>query len=79
MGLYPIDCSSCKRPFQWFSGNGADQRCARCRLSDSFSLVGDLNLSDLDAIDTAFPEGSHDSALVRKLTAQLRREIAQTA
>lgn len=31
MGLYPIDCPSCKKPFMWFSGNAGDQRCDECR------------------------------------------------
>lgn len=31
MGLYPIDCSECKKPFMWFSGLAPDQRCAECR------------------------------------------------
>ncbi len=31
MGLYAIDCSSCKKPFLWFSGNHLDQRCKDCR------------------------------------------------
>lgn len=29
MGLYPIDCSNCKKPFLWFSGN-LDTRCPDC-------------------------------------------------
>lgn len=29
MGLYPIDCSQCKKPFMWFSGN-LDSRCSDC-------------------------------------------------
>ncbi len=29
MGLYPIDCSECGEPFQWFSGT-LDQRCSKC-------------------------------------------------
>lgn len=31
MGLYPADCSSCKQPFLWFSGNIADSTCADCK------------------------------------------------
>ena len=30
MGLYPIDCPQCKKPFMWFSGI-QDQRCGECR------------------------------------------------
>lgn len=30
MGIYPVDCPSCKKPHQWFSGN-LDQRCAACQ------------------------------------------------
>lgn len=30
MGLYPIDCASCKKPFMWFSGC-LDQRCSDCQ------------------------------------------------
>ena len=30
MGLYPIDCVSCKKPFMWFSGC-LDQRCSDCQ------------------------------------------------
>ena len=29
MGLYPIDCNSCGKPFMWFSGT-LDQRCQEC-------------------------------------------------
>ena len=29
MGLYPIDCVSCGKPFLWFSGT-QDQRCGEC-------------------------------------------------
>lgn len=29
MGLYAIDCPTCKKPFMWFSGN-LDQRCSAC-------------------------------------------------
>lgn len=29
MGLYPIDCPECKKPFMWFSGL-KDQRCHEC-------------------------------------------------
>lgn len=31
MGLYPIDCPQCKKPFMWFSGNLPDQRCVECK------------------------------------------------
>jgi LSD1 subclass zinc finger protein len=30
MGLYPIDCAVCKKPFMWFSGC-LDQRCSDCQ------------------------------------------------
>jgi len=30
VGLYPIDCPSCHKPFVWFSGT-TDQRCPDCR------------------------------------------------
>lgn len=30
MGLYFIDCSTCKKSFQWFSGC-LDQRCSACQ------------------------------------------------
>lgn len=33
MGLYPIDCPTCKKPFLWFSGR-TDKRCAECRAVD---------------------------------------------
>ncbi len=29
MGLYPIDCFLCHKPFLWWSGN-MDQRCTEC-------------------------------------------------
>lgn len=29
MGLYPIECSGCKKGFLWFSGN-LDTRCPDC-------------------------------------------------
>jgi LSD1 subclass zinc finger protein len=33
MGLYPIDCVSCKKPFMWFSGC-LDQRCGDCQVKE---------------------------------------------
>lgn len=29
MGLYPLDCGICKKPFMWFSGS-MDTRCPDC-------------------------------------------------
>lgn len=31
MGLYAIECPTCKISYMWFSGSGTDQRCAECR------------------------------------------------
>lgn len=31
MGLYVIECPTCKKIFQWFSGS-MDQRCPECKL-----------------------------------------------
>jgi len=32
MGLYPCDCSKCKKPFMWFSGDSNKaQLCDNCR------------------------------------------------
>ena len=41
MGLYPIDCPSCKKPYMWFSGNLPDQRCGECR--DKYGPVRSLD------------------------------------
>ena len=30
MGIYPINCTQCGQPFQWFSGNGINQQCPSC-------------------------------------------------
>jgi len=30
MGIYTINCSNCKKPFQWFSGRTVDQTCGKC-------------------------------------------------
>lgn len=33
MGLYPIICATCNKPFNWFSGC-LDQRCPDCQKSN---------------------------------------------
>lgn len=35
MGLYPVDCTSCGKPFMWFSGM-AFQVCKECRDAGNF-------------------------------------------
>lgn len=34
MGLYPITCFKCGKPFLWWSGNHLDQRCGDCQKKD---------------------------------------------
>lgn len=30
MGIYPVDCTCCGKPFFWFSGGNYEQICAEC-------------------------------------------------
>lgn len=39
MGLYPIDCPTCKKPHLWFSGN-LDTRCGDCVKAETFMPCG---------------------------------------
>ena len=43
MGVYVIDCTSCNKPFKWFSGHPDSQQCSDCeektrtRVRDNFA------------------------------------------
>lgn len=39
MGLYAVDCSVCKKAFQWFSGGNPAQVCESCQKSAKPSVM----------------------------------------
>lgn len=48
MGLYAVDCKSCNKPFQWFSGNNPGQLCSECQDLENPLLKGEKeNRGDL--------------------------------
>ena len=70
MGLYAIDCTSCKRPFLWFSGS-LDQRCASCQVSALVSKDGPLSKSEVEYVR------SHSNLLPEDLREVLIQRLAR--
>lgn len=76
MGLYPIDCSQCGKPFMWFSGN-LDQHCSECR---QLPIGQSLYLDCLwELMEMAKAQGSQSVCLtdVDRLVVEKAKSIVQ--
>lgn len=71
MGLYPINCSECKKLFMWFSGN-PDQQCHDCKnkstektdfkitetiIIENSSNIAAISYTDVEAMLVKFKNG----------------------
>lgn len=71
MGLYPITCPTCTKPFMWFSGN-LDQRCQDCQANMNKPMQEQTNSSAIAATISGVITLVPDSQRIAELEKQIK-------
>lgn len=75
MGLYAIDCPSCKKPHMWFSGS-MDQRCAECKKPREWWLPSSYQEDSEDSRKEC-PELKHIKVIEKSAYDFLAKQVAE--